>query len=286
MLIAATFGLLSSLFVAFTGDGSASDVARDQPMKFAAMEGLYEGGNGVGLITVGLLTPNKTYYNDKDEYVFAIKIPTLLSFLATRDFDGYVPGIKDIINGNPEKNIIPIEERMQKGKIALNALKAYKTSDNNNVKAVALKDFENNYAHFGYGFLPNKDAAIPNVPITFYSFHMMVGLGIYFIMLFSIILFFLLKDDITTKKFWLKLTSWSIPLGFIASELGWVVAEVGRQPWTIQDILPTMASTSHLSTSSVQITFWMFTILFTVLLIAEVKIMLQQIKKGPKAERS
>ena len=75
---------------------------------------------------------------------------------------------------------------------------------------------------------------------------------------------------------------WSIPLGFLASELGWVVAEVGRQPWTIQDILPTMASTSHLSTSSVQVTFWAFAALFTILLIAEIKIMLHQIKSGPK----
>ena len=74
------------------------------------------------------------------------------------------------------------------------------------------------------------------------------------------------------KKVWLKIAFWSIPLGFIASELGWIVAEVGRQPWTIQDLLPTMASTSHLSTSSVQTTFWLFTVLFTVLIIAEFKI--------------
>ncbi|MEA3503783.1 MAG: cytochrome ubiquinol oxidase subunit I [Bacteroidota bacterium] len=286
MVIAATFGLLSSLFVAFTGDGSTNDVARDQPMKFAAMEGLYEGGNGVSLVTVGMLTPGKTYNNDKDDHVFALKIPNLLSYLATRDANGYVPGIKNIIEGDKENNILPVEERMQKGKIALNALKVYKTTDNSAIKTVALKTLKDNYAHFGYGFLPNKEAAIPNVPITFYSFHFMVGLGFYFIILFAVILFFLLKQNIDKKKFWLKLALWSIPLGFIASELGWVVAEVGRQPWTIQDLLPTMASTSHLSTFSVQITFWMFTILFTALLIAEVKIMLHQIKSGPKEERS
>ena len=284
MLIAASFGLISSLFVAFTGDGSAYNVAQTQPMKFAAMEGLYEGGEGVGLVTVGMVTPGKKYNNNKDDYIFALKIPNLLSYLAERDSKAYVPGIKNIIEGNHSN--ISIEKRMEKGKIAINALKKYKISDDKIVKNKALKIFRENYEHFGYGFLPDKESAIPNVPITFYSFHIMVGLGFYFIMLFAVILFFSIKQTIDKKKIWLKFALWSIPLGFIASELGWVVAEVGRQPWTIQDLLPTMASTSHLSTLSVQITFWLFTVLFTVLLIAEFKIMIHQIKLGPKEERS
>jgi len=78
------------------------------------------------------------------------------------------------------------------------------------------------------------------------------------------------------------MTLWTIPFAYIASEAGWIVAEMGRQPWTIQDILPTSVSTSHLSVSSVQLTFWIFTILFTVLLIADVKILTKQIKIGPK----
>lgn len=286
MLIAACFGLISSIFVAFTGDGSAYDVAQTQPMKFAAMEGLYEGGEGMGLVTVGMVTPGKKYDNDKDDYVFALKIPNLLSYLAERDGNAYVPGIKNIIEGDRENNIVPVEERMRNGKVAINALKEYKTSDNITVKDEALRTFRENYKDFGYGFLPDKESAIPNVPLTFYSFHIMVGLGFYFIVLFAMILFFSMKQTIEKKKAWLKLAFWSIPLGFIASELGWIVAEVGRQPWTIQDILPTMASTSHLSVSSVQITFWLFTALFTVLLIAEFKIMIHQIKLGPKEERS
>ena len=110
----------------------------------------------------------------------------------------------------------------------------------------------------------------------------MVSLGFFFIVLFGVFLIFSVKQKIESKKKWLKLAVWSIPLGYLASELGWVVAEVGRQPWTIQDILPTMVSTSHLSASSVQVTFWAFAALFTVLLIAEIKIMLHQIKSGPK----
>ena len=286
MKIAAIFGLFGSLVLAYTGDGSAYCTAKDQPMKLAAMEGLYHGGNNQGLVTVGLPTFGKKYGDDKNEYIFALKIPNMLSYLATRDFNGYVPGVDDIIDGNKEQGIMPTEERMIKGKIAIDALKEYKTTDDEIIKKEALATFRENYEHFGYGFLPNKEAAIPNVPIVFYSFHVMVGLGFYFIFLFALILFFLMRKDIVEKRIWLKIAFWSFPLGFIASELGWVVAEVGRQPWTIQDLLPTMASTSHISTLSVQITFWLFAALFTVLLIAEFKIMIHQIKKGPKEEGS
>ncbi len=286
ILIAASFGLISALFVALTGDGSASDVAKTQPMKFAAMEGLYEGGEGVGLITIGMVTPGKKYDDDKKDYVFALKIPKLLSVMAHKDKDAYVPGIKNIIEGDEEYGIIPVEERMQKGKTAIAALKAYKTTKDEEIKKEALTIFEKNYNHFGYGFLPDKEVAIPNVSLTFYSFHLMVALGFYFILIFALFLFFSMKDTLEKKKVWLKIAFWSIPLGFIASELGWIVAEVGRQPWTIQDLLPTMTSTSHLSTSSVQTTFWLFTVLFTVLIIAEFKIMIHQIKLGPKEERS
>jgi cytochrome d ubiquinol oxidase subunit I len=114
----------------------------------------------------------------------------------------------------------------------------------------------------------------------------MVGLGFYFIIFFILALVYTLKDKIAVKKGFLKLAMWSIALGYIASELGWVVAEVGRQPWTMQDILPTWMSTSHLNTGTVVLTFWLFAALFTILLIAEIKIMLHQIKLGPKEERS
>ena len=284
--IAAIFGLVASLVLAYTGDGSAYNTAKDQPMKLAAMEGLYEGGNEQGLVTVGIPSLGKKYGDDKNDYFFVVKIPYFLSYLATRDFSGYVPGVNNIIDGDIEHGIIPTEDRMKKGKIAINALKEYKTSDDKTVKDEALITFRENYKHFGYGFLPDKESAIPNVPLTFYSFHIMVGLGFYFIFLFAVILYFSKKQTLEKKKPLLKIALWSIPLGFIASELGWVVAEVGRQPWTIQDILPTMASTSHLSASSVQTTFWLFAALFTVLLIAEIKIMTHQIKSGPKEERS
>ena len=112
----------------------------------------------------------------------------------------------------------------------------------------------------------------------------MVGLGFHFMLLFFVVLVLTLKDKIATNKWVLYTALWSIPLAYIASELGWVVAEVGRQPWVIQDILPTIAAVSQLQPASVQITFWMFFIIFTALLIAEIKIMTKQIKKGPEKD--
>ena len=282
ILVASVFGILSSIFIVITGDSSAHNVAQIQPMKFAAMEGIYEGGEGVGLTTIGMVTPGKRYDNNKNDFVFAFKVPKMLSYLANRNSNSFVPGINDLIDGNKDHNIIPISERMENGKLAINAFKEYNNSEDAEIKEGALKTLEENYQHFGYGYLPDKKSAIPNVPLTFYSFHIMVSLGFFFIVLFGAFLIFSVKQKIESKKKWLKLAVWSIPLGFLASELGWVVAEVGRQPWTIQDILPTMVSTSHLSTSSVQVTFWAFAALFTVLLIAEIKIMLYQIKSGPK----
>ena len=76
----------------------------------------------------------------------------------------------------------------------------------------------------------------------------------------------------------------SVPLVYVCSQAGWLDAEIGRQPWTIQDVLPLQAAVSALSVESVKITFFIFFVLFTALLIAEIRIMLNQIKKGPKAE--
>lgn len=285
MTIAAVFGLLGSLLIAMTGDGSAYQVAQKQPMKLAAMEGLYDGKEGAGLVAAGMLNHSKEIGDKEDGFVFKLEIPKMLSFLSYRDFDAFVPGINDLVYGNEEQGIMSAEEKMKVGNTAINALARYKKAKKNNDAAAAqasLKVFEENYKYIGYGYLPDKESIVPNVIITFYSFHLMVMLGFYFIALFALVLFLIYKRKIENNKIILRLALWSIPLGYLATELGWVVAEVGRQPWTIQDILPTMVSTSHLAASSVQITFFLFLALFTVLLIAEIKIMLKQIKIGPK----
>ncbi len=286
MMVACIFGLISSLLTAYNGDGSAYLVAQKQPMKLAAMEGLYEGKKGAGLIVVGILNPEKKHDNDKKDYLFKLEIPKALSLLGYKDANAFVPGIKDLINGNKENSIPSSEDKIQKGTLAITALSKYKEAQKNNDLLSQEKYktiFEQNSSHLGYGYITDKSQLIPNIPLVFYSFHLMVMLGGYFILLFILLLILLLRKRITSQKFLLRLTLWSIPLGYLASQLGWVVAEVGRQPWTIQDLLPTMKSVSHLSTGIVQTTFFLFLILFTVLLIVEIRIMLKQITIGPKA---
>ncbi len=291
--VAAAFGLVASLLTAYTGDGSAYNVAQEQPMKLAAMEGLYEGQNGAELVAVGILNPDKKAYNDNvDPYVFKIGIPKALSFLGYRDFNAFVPGIKDIIDGGYEtKNGVALSfaEKAEKGKIAKQALMDYRTAKlaNDTVAAAASKaKLDANYAQFGYGYLDAPEQSIPNVPLTFYSFHIMVTLGMYFILIFGIFTVISFSKKMNIEKFnwllWIALLS--IPLGYVASQLGWIVAEVGRQPWAIQDVLPVKAAVSAISTQSVQITFFLFLTLFSALLVAEIRIMLKQIKQGPHHE--
>lgn len=140
---------------------------------------------------------------------------------------------------------------------------------------------EENFPYFGYGYIKDPGDLVPHVGMTFYSFRIMVILGGYFILLFIIAIIWSKKDKFKAHP----LASESMPVvdpaGYIAGQAGWIVAEVGRQPWAIQDILPTSASISKLATSSVQTTFFLFLILFTILLIAEVGIMVKAIKKGP-----
>ena len=107
-------------------------------------------------------------------------------------------------------------------------------------------------------------------------------LGGYFILFFMVVLYLVYKKDITKMKWMHWVAILTIPLGYLASQAGWAVAEVGRQPWVIQDMMPTNVAISQVSVGSVQLTFFIFLILFTILLIAEIGIMLKAIKKGPE----
>lgn len=288
MLVGSIFGIISSLLIAYTGDGSAYHVTQRQPMKLAAMEGLYEGKNGAGLVVFGVLNSEKTSYNDTiDPYIFKVEIPKMLSLLGYRDANAFVPGIKNIIDGGYQTQngvALSFAEKKGRGKAAIESLKSYQA-------AVTAKDtsaathkaqLKQNYPQFGYGYLEKPEDLIPNVPMVFYSFHIMVMLGFYFIALFGLVFFYTYRKKIEKAGWLLLICLLSIPLGYVAGELGWVVAEVGRQPWAIQDILPVQAAISSLSTDSVKITFFLFLILFSALLLAEVRIMLKQIKKGPE----
>lgn len=287
--VGAIVGLISSVLIIWTGDGSAYHVAQRQPMKLAAMEGLYVGQTNADLLAFAILDPNKKAYNDSiDPYIMSVKVPIpgLLSFLGYRDFNAFVPGIKDVIEGGyqtPNGTALSFTERQEKGKMAINALAEYKN-------AMAAKDtvtaqthkavLHENFPHFGYGYLDKPEDIIPNVPLVFYSFHIMVGLGMYFLALFALIVFMLYRRKMENAKWLSYVALFTIPLGYVASQVGWIVAELGRQPWAIQDALPLQAAVSGISVESVKITVFLFAALFTALLIAEIKIMVKQIKKG------
>ena len=290
--VAASFGLFAVLFIIYTGHGSAQQIAAHQPMKLAVMEGLYEGQEGAPLVAMGVSNPNKEKYNDDvDPVVMAIEFPKMLSWLSFGDLNAYVPGIRNIVDGGytkPDGKIADsFETKKQMGQTAITALKDYKNAEaakDTAAMAVHKTTLDANYKYFGYGYLDKPEDTIPNVPLVFYSFHLMVMFGVLFLLNFALALFLGWKNKLSDYKWILWVFLWSIPLGYLAGQLGWIVAEVGRQPWTIQDILPVQAAVSSLQTSSVQITFFLFVVLFTGLAIAEVNIMLKQIKKGPDAD--
>jgi len=285
ILVAASFGLVTSIYNITTGDQSAYVITHDQPMKLAAMEGLYEGKKGAEIVAFGILNPKKDLTNDEEEFLLHIDIPYALSILGYHKLDAFIPGLKDLVYGNSEYGIESVGSKIEKGKKALAALKAYKEAqkekDLNRMKE-ALNQFRKYEKYMGYGYLEKPQEAVPNVPITFYSFHMMVGLGIWFFVLMIVMLYKTMMGTLERSRFWLKLALFSIPLGFLANELGWIVAEVGRQPWAVQDLLPVKIATTQISTTAVMTTFWLFAVIFTFLLIAEVKIMTTQIKLKAK----
>jgi cytochrome bd ubiquinol oxidase subunit I len=293
IIIAGIFGLVSSLAVALTGDSSARTIAQVQPVKFAAMEALYEGKSGAGLTVVGVLTDSDDRVGEKKVHDVRLKImiPKLLSIMTTGKGSGYVPGLKDLVNGNPEKGILSVSEMTERGKYARQVLTDYKMAkeigDEASMASLGAKfrdeDFINNYfRYFGYGYFEHPWQVIPSVPVIFYSFRLMVALGFFFILLFALAIFFHYRKKLEHHRWFLWISIISIPLAYLASEAGWIVTEMGRQPWIIQNLMPVSVAVTNLSAGAVQTTFLLFVVLFTALLIAEVSIMTRQIKNGPK----
>ncbi len=287
LTVACTFGLLASLFVAYTGDEHAYHAASVQPMKLAAMEGLYDGERSAGLVAAGLLNMSKQPGDDEDAFIFEVKVPMVLSLLANRDINSFVPGINDLVYGNPAENIMGVEEMMQRGKSAVAELENYKSAKSSGdefAAGKALTLFEENSEYLGYGYLDYAEQAVPYVPIVFYAFRVMVGLGTLFILVFLVYLYFLYKDQLEKQPLLLKFGVFAFLLGLVAQQAGWVVTELGRQPWAIQGLLPVTVARSNLDAGTVEVTFFMFLILFTALLIAALKIMTRQISIGPEGD--
>ncbi|MCM1066770.1 MAG: cytochrome ubiquinol oxidase subunit I [Muribaculaceae bacterium] len=284
-------GLAGILLTLWTGHGSAVQVSRVQPMKLAAMEGLYHGSVGQDLVGVGVLRP-ESERTAADPMLFSIDIPKGLSYLIYSDGDHFVPGINDLIDGisiTAEGDTVrglSYADKIAIGKAAQDALRDYseasKAGDEAAMAAAAAKVKEN-FAYFGYGYLPSPEAAVPNVSMTFYSFRIMVMAGGYLLALFVLLLFVSYRRDSVLEKAWLCwLGMISVAVVWVCSQAGWVLAEVGRQPWVIQDLMPTNAAISGIPASSVQFTFWLFAAIFTGLLIAEISIMLRFISSASK----
>ncbi|ADW16743.1 cytochrome bd quinol oxidase subunit 1 apoprotein [Desulfobulbus propionicus DSM 2032] len=286
IVVAASLGLIASVFTVFNGDESAYEIAQVQPMKLAAFEGLYEGQTNAGLVAIGLINRDKKVWDVQEPFIgFNLHIPGLLSLMANRSFGSFVPGMKDLVYGNAEHNILGAAQKMERGKKAVASLDAYKQAQKAGDAAAAATHLAtfNEYKEFlGYGYLNKPEDAVPPVALSFNAFHVMVILGSLFPLIFFAYLYFSYKGTLTDKKWLLGVGTITYLLGMIASQAGWIVAEVGRQPWAIQDLLPVTIARTNLTAGTVQTTFFMFLALFTLLLIAEISIMVKQINIGPE----
>ena len=299
IVIGAVCGLVGSLVIIITGDGSARQVAKAQPMKLAVIEGLYEGESGAPFSIVGYGKSTNNPERLYEETRTSIKIPKVLSLLAYHDFNAFVPGITDLIEGNEAQGIMSAYEKAIRGKEAQNTLRRMKDVKTTNPEEYQqLKAlFENEtwvneyFRYFGYGYYYDSDInqfrknvakLVPNVPLNYWSFRIMMGLGCLFMVVLALAFWWGYKNRLGGKKWFYRLAIACIPLVYIATMCGWVVAEVGRQPWVIQDLMPNVSAVSEVKAGMVQTTFLLFAVTFTILLIAELKIMFAQIKKGPK----
>ena len=265
--VASITGLAATLVVMGTGDQSGITIAREQPMKLAAAEGLRQGG------------PQAPF-----SIVPGIEVPGVLSILATHDLNGYVPGIDNLLEGYtaPDGTThLPAEEKMARGRKAIAAFSDFRQHRLTHPAAAAeaRAEMEANIDYFGYGYIQKAEDLVPPVWLVYWSFRLMVGLGS-FLMLFLILAWWMQRKGTLENARWMHLLGLAaIPMVYMAGQAGWIVAEVGRQPWAIQDLLPVNAAVSQISPSGVITTFVLFLVVFTVLLAAEVKIMCKAIKE-------
>ncbi len=270
--VAALVGIVGTMAVMFSGDKSGIHVAEYQPMKLAAAEGLEDGGTRAPFSIVP-----------------GVEVPGMLSILATHDLDGYVPGINDLLNGYTTPDGVEhlsAQTKIERGKVALEAFGEYRATKDSApaTAAEARKVLEENIDYFGYGYIDQPEELVPPVTLVYWAFRVMVGFGSFLLLLMIVVLWAEWKGRLKDMK-WLQWVSLlSIPLVYMAGQAGWIVAEVGRQPWVIEGLLPVKAAVSSVSVGAVQTTFFLFVAIFTLFLAIEIRIMLKAIKEGPKTE--
>ncbi len=282
--IAAAFGLASALSVVVLGDEAGFALDEHQQTKLAAMEGMWQTEAApAGFVLFGI--PDEAARTNHAE----VKIPYVLGLIATRSTDKVLPGIDQLQ--------VAIKQRIESGTLAVSALGRMRRDKND---AEAISQFAAHQADLGYGLLLKKYTddvahatpdmlahavadAIPPVAPLFWSFRLMVLLGFAFIALFVAAFWASLKNNFERKTWLLRWSLWFIPLPWLATQLGWIVAEVGRQPWTVYGVLPTHLSVSSISANEVVLSLAGFFIFYTLLLIAELYLMFKYARLGPSS---
>ncbi|THD53319.1 MAG: cytochrome bd-I ubiquinol oxidase subunit CydA [Bradyrhizobium sp.] len=282
-VIASAFGVAAALSVIVLGDESGYTITDNQKMKLAAMEAMWQTEPApAGFTAFGI--PDMQTRTTR----YAIEIPWVMGLIGTRSIDQQIPGIFDLVN--------KAEANIRNGLVAYDALQKLKK---NHADPAARAVFDKARGDLGYALLLKRyvenpllatpgqihDAAwstVPSVPSIFFAFRFMVLFGFALLAVFVVSLWYTMRE--TTAPRWLfRLALWAMPLPWLAAELGWFVAEFGRQPWIIDGVLPTFLATSELGISDLVLTIVGFTAVYGVLAVIEVRLMLQAIKKGPDA---
>ncbi|MCZ0813507.1 cytochrome ubiquinol oxidase subunit I [Roseovarius sp. EGI FJ00037] len=284
MTVASSFGLAAALSVVLLGDESGYSATHTQRMKLAAMEGMWHTEEAPAAFTLVGLPDQEARENH-----YAVKIPYAMGLIATRSLTKDIPGIDDLV--------IESEERIRSGLIAYDALMTIR-QDREATSPEINATFEEHGGDLGYALLLKRyvedpreatDAQIekaandtvPTVWPLFWAFRIMVGLGFAFI---GVMTYFFIRSNFGSRTYprWSLIAAVAIiPTPWIAAELGWFVAEYGRQPWTVDGVLPTALSVSHLSITSLLLTLAGFVTFYTVLFVIEMGLMLKYIRKGP-----
>jgi cytochrome bd ubiquinol oxidase subunit I len=284
--IAAGFGLASTLCVIVLGDESGYRTGEVQQVKLAAIESEWETAPAPAPFTI-IGIPNQK--EERTDY--AIKVPYALGIIATRSIDEPVLGLKDLM----AQNAVHIKS----GMLAYGALQQIKQG---NVTDEAKATFDAHKDDLGYGLMLKRftanvtdatpeqialaaKATIPPVAPVFFSFRIMVGLGLLFLATFVLAFWFCAQRTLLLEKrrWFLRWAVWAIPLPWLAAEFGWIVAEVGRQPWTIAGILPTALSASSLAPSDLYLSIGGFVVFYTALFVIEIMLMFKYARLGPSS---
>ena len=282
--VASGFGVASVLSVLVLGDESGYTTGEVQKVKLAAIEAEWDTEPPPASFTA-------FGFPDQDQHKthYAIKIPWLMGIIATRSVDTPVVGIKELKTTH--------EERIRTGIKAYAALQRLRSGDRS---PEAKAEFDKVKADLGYGLLLKKyapavvdatpeqirmavDDTIPKVAPIFWSFRVMVGLGLWFLFVFGSAFVIVARRTVANNQWILHLALWSIPLPWIAMELGWIVAEYGRQPWTISEVLPTHLSTSSVTRGQLWFSLGGFILFYTALLVVELYLMFKYARLGPSS---